>query len=145
MAKMGIEAVYRKPNTSKRRPCHPVYPYLLRGRKIEWANEVCAMDITYIPMARGWVYLAAVVDWASHNVLAHRVSISMDTTFCLEALEEAFARHHDGRLLPAARLSFLRHLPGHHPATMPRLAQRRGSDDACLNSFHSSFRELMAN
>ena len=53
-------------------------------------------------MARGWVYLAAVVDWASHNVLAHRVSISMDTTFCLEALEEAFARHHDGRLLPAA-------------------------------------------
>ena len=70
-----------------------MYPYLLRGRKIERANEVWAMDITYIPMARGWVYLAAVVDWASRRVLAHRVSISMDTTFCLEALEEAFERH----------------------------------------------------
>ncbi len=93
MAKMGIEALYRKPNTSKKHPGHPVYPYLLRGRKIERANEVWAMDITYIPMARGWVYLAAVVDWASRKVLAHRVSISMDTTFCLEALEEAFARH----------------------------------------------------
>ncbi|MDP1340388.1 DDE-type integrase/transposase/recombinase, partial [Klebsiella variicola] len=61
--------------------------------KIERANEVWAMDITYIPMARGWVYLAAVADWASRRVLAHRVSISMDTTFCLEALEEAFERH----------------------------------------------------
>lgn len=93
MAKMGIEALYRKPNTSKKHPGHPVYPYLLRGRKIEQANEVWAMDITYIPMARGWVYLAAVVDWASRRVLAHRVSISMDTTFCLDALEEAFVRH----------------------------------------------------
>ncbi|MDP0947445.1 DDE-type integrase/transposase/recombinase, partial [Klebsiella pneumoniae] len=83
-----IEALYRKPNTSKKHPGHAVYPYLLRGRKIERANEVWAMDITYIPMARGWVYLAAVVDWASRRVLAHRVSISMDTTFCLEALEE---------------------------------------------------------
>lgn len=93
MAKMGIEALYRKPNTSKKHPGHPVYPYLLRGRKIEQANEVWAMDITYIPMARGWVYLAAVVDWASRRVLAHRVSISMDTTFCLDALEEALVRH----------------------------------------------------
>lgn len=93
MAKMGIEALYRKPNTSKKHPGHAVHPYLLRGCKIERANEVWAMDITYIPMARGWVYLAAVVDWASRKVLAHRVSISMDTAFCLEALEEAFARH----------------------------------------------------
>lgn len=93
MARMGIEALYRKPNTSRKHPGHAVYPYLLRGRRIERANEVWAMDITYIPMARGWVYLAAVVDWASRRVLAHRVSISMDTAFCLEALEEAFARH----------------------------------------------------
>lgn len=93
MAKMGIEALYRKPHTSKKHPGHAVYPYLLRGRKIERANEVWAMDITYVPMARGWIYLAAVVDWASRRVLAHRISISMDTTFCLEALEEAFARH----------------------------------------------------
>ena len=70
-----------------------MYPYLLRGKKIERANEVWATDITYIPMARGRVYLAAVVDWASRRVLAHRVSISMDVAFCLDALDEAFARH----------------------------------------------------
>ena len=93
MRKMGIEALYRKPNTSKKHPQHTVFPYLLRKLKIERANHVWAMDITYIPMARGWVYLAAVVDWASRRVLAHRVSISMDTSFCIEALEEAFAKY----------------------------------------------------
>jgi putative transposase len=93
MRLMGIEALYRKPNTSKKHPGHTVYPYLLRGMKIERANHVWATDITYIPMACGWVYLCAIVDWASRRVLAHRVSISMDTTFCLEALEEAFAKH----------------------------------------------------
>ena len=93
MARMGIEALYRKPNTSRKHPGHKVYPYLLRGMRIERANQVWAMDITYIPMARGWVYLAAVVDWASRRVLAHRVSITMDTAFCIEALQEAFARH----------------------------------------------------
>lgn len=92
MRKMGIEALYRKPNTSKKHPEHAVFPYLLRGIKIERANHVWAMDITYVPMARGWVYLAAVVDWASRRVLAHRVSISMDTSFCIAALEEAFAK-----------------------------------------------------
>ena len=93
MARMGIEALYRKPNTSKKHPAHKVYPYLLRGMRIDRANQVWAMDITYIPMARGWVYLAAVVDWASRRVLAHRVSITMDTAFCIEALEEACALH----------------------------------------------------
>ena len=93
MARMGIEALYRKPNTSKKHPAHKVYPYLLRGMRIDRANQVWAMDITYIPMARGWVYLAAVVDWASRRVLSSRVSITMDTAFCIEALEEAFARH----------------------------------------------------
>ena len=93
MAKMAIEALYRKPNTSRKHPAHKVYPYLLRGVSITRANEVWAMDITYIPMARGWVYLAAVVDWASRRVLAHRLSITMDTEFCIEALQEAFTRH----------------------------------------------------
>ena len=93
MARMSIEALYRKPNTSKKHPGHTVYPYLLRGMKIERANQVWATDITYIPMAQGWVYLCAVVDWASRRVLAHRISISMDTSFCLEALEEAFAKY----------------------------------------------------
>jgi putative transposase len=93
MARMGIEALYRKPNTSKKHAGHTVHPYLLRGLKIERANQVWATDITYIPMAHGWVYLCAVVDWASRRVLSHRISISMDTSFCLEALEEAFVRH----------------------------------------------------
>ena len=93
MQRMGIEALYRKPNTSKKHPGHTVYPYLLRGVTIARANEVWATDITYIPMACGWVYLCAIVDWASRKVLAHRVSISMDTAFCLEALEEAFAKY----------------------------------------------------
>jgi len=93
MQRMGIEALYRKPNTSKKQPGHKIYPYLLRGMKIERANHVWATDITYIPMACGWVYLCAIVDWASRKVLAHRVSISMDTAFCIEALEEAFAKY----------------------------------------------------
>ena len=93
MRLMGIEALYRKPNTSKKHPGHKVYPYLLRGMKIERANHVWATDITYIPMACGWVYLCAIVDWASRKVLSHRVSISMDSTFCVEALEEALAKY----------------------------------------------------
>ena len=79
MRRMGIEALYRKPNTSKKHPSHKVYPYLLRGLKIDRANQVWATDITYIPMACGWVYLCAIVDWASRRVLSHRVSISMDS------------------------------------------------------------------
>lgn len=93
MARMGIEALYRKPRTTKTHPGHAIHPYRLKGLKIERANQVWAMDITYVPMARGWVYLAAIIDWASRRVLAHRVSISMDTSFCLAALEEAFARY----------------------------------------------------
>jgi len=93
MRRMGIEALYRRPNTSKPAPGHKIYPYLLRGLKIERPNQVWAMDITYIPMARGFVYLAAVVDWFSRRVLSHRVSITMEADFCVEALEEAVAKH----------------------------------------------------
>ena len=93
MKRMDIEAVYRKPNTSKPAPGHKIYPYLLRGMKIERPNQVWAMDITYVPMARGFVYLAAVLDWFSRRVLSWRVSISMDASFCVEALEEAMVRH----------------------------------------------------
>ena len=93
MRKMGIEALYRRPNTSRKHPEHPVYPYLLRGLRITQPNQVWAMDITYIPMARGFVYLAAVVDWYSRKVLAHRVSITMETDFCIEAVNEAMARY----------------------------------------------------
>jgi putative transposase len=93
MKRMGMEALYRKPNTSKPAPGHKVYPYLLRGVTIDRPNQVWAMDITYVPMARGFVYLAAVVDWFSRRVLAWRVSITLETSFCIEALEEALARH----------------------------------------------------
>ena len=92
MRRMGIQALYRKPNTSKRHPAHAVFAYALRGLAIERANHVWALDITYIPMARGWVYLVAVLDWYSRRVLAHRVSITMEADFCVEALREAAAR-----------------------------------------------------
>jgi putative transposase len=93
MKRMGIEAIYRRPNTSKPAPDHKIYPYLLRGLKVERPNQVWAMDVTYIPMARGFVYLVAVVDWFSRRVLSHRVSITMEADFCVEALEEALAKH----------------------------------------------------
>jgi len=93
MRRMGLKALYRKPNTSKRGKGHTIYPYLLRGLTIDRPNQVWAMDITYIPMARGFVYLCAVVDWASRKVLSHRVSITMESDFCVEALEEALATH----------------------------------------------------
>jgi putative transposase len=93
MRKMGIEALYRKPNTSRRHAAHRIYPYLLQNLAIERPNHVWAMDITYVPMARGFVYLAAVLDWASRRVLAWRLSISMNTDFCIEALQEAITRY----------------------------------------------------
>jgi len=93
MKRIGIEAIYRRPNTSKPAPGHKIYPYLLRGLKVDHPNQVWAMDITYIPMARGFVYLAAVVDWFSRRVLAWRLSITMEAAFCIEALEEALAKY----------------------------------------------------
>ena len=93
MRRMGIEALYRRPRTTKPEPGHKIYPYLLRGMAIARPNQVWAMDITYIPMARGFVYLAAVLDWFSRRVLAWRVSITLEAAFCVEALEDALARY----------------------------------------------------
>jgi putative transposase len=93
MKRMGLEALYRKPNTSKPVPGHTIYPYLLRKLPVTRPNQVWAMDITYSPMARGFVYLAAVVDWFSRRVLAWRLSITLEAAFCIEALEEALARY----------------------------------------------------
>ena len=93
MKRMGIEALYRKPDTSEPTPGHTIYPYLLRNLSITRPNHVWAMDITYIPMARGFIYLAAVVDWATRRILAWRVSITLDAGFCIEAREEALSRH----------------------------------------------------
>ena len=93
MLHMGIAAICPQPGTSRRHRAHPVYPYLLRHKTITRPNEVWAMDITYIPMAHGFVYLAAVLDWASRRVLSWRVSITLDSAFCIAAVEEAIAKH----------------------------------------------------
>ena len=93
MQKMGIEAVYRRPSTTKPAPGHKIYPYLLRGLAIDRPNHVWATDITYIPMARGFVYLCAVMDWYARRVLAWRLSITMEADFCVEALEDAIAHY----------------------------------------------------
>jgi len=93
MRRIGIEALYRRRNTSKRNVAHRIYPYLLRNVAIERPNHVWAMDITYLPMKRGFVYLAAVLDWATRRILSWRVSNSMTADFRVEALEEAIVRH----------------------------------------------------
>ena len=93
MKKMGIAAMYRKPKTSKPHPAHKVYPYLLRGLEITRANQVWAADITYLPMARGFCYLVAIMDWTSRKVLAWRLSNTLDASFCVEALQEALQKY----------------------------------------------------
>jgi putative transposase len=93
MKRMGIEALYRKPATSKKHPGHEVYPYLLRSLAINRANQVWALDTTYIPMAKGFVYLTAVMDWASRRVLASKVAITLEACHAVDVLQEAFNRH----------------------------------------------------
>ena len=93
MRQMGIRALYPKPRTSKPGKGHKIYPYLLRDLVIDRPNQVWATDISYIPMAKGFVYLVAVIDWYSRKVLSWRLSNSMDTDFCIDALEEALSRH----------------------------------------------------
>jgi putative transposase len=93
MRRMGVEAIYRKPNTSKPAQGHKIYPYLLRNVAVTRANQVWSTDISYIPMKRGFVYLIAVIDWFSRRVLSWKLSITMDVSFCLEALDEALSKH----------------------------------------------------
>ena len=92
MRVMGLKAVYRRPRTSKPGPGHKIYPYLLGGLKITRPNQVWAADITYIPMARGFLYLVAIIDWYSRYVLSWRLSNTLDVGFCVEALEEALKK-----------------------------------------------------
>lgn len=93
MRQLGIQAVYAKPNTSQPHPKHPIYPYLLKGLNINRSNQVWCADITYIPMQKGFLYLVAIMDWYSRNVLAWRLSNSMEADFCVDALKEALRRH----------------------------------------------------
>jgi putative transposase len=144
MKRMSIEAIYRRPNTSKPAPGHKIYPYLLRGVKVDRPNQVWAMDITYIPMARGFVYplavrqllaiavrLAAVVDWFSRRVLSHRVSITMEADFCVEALEEALARYGKPGMSARCKASSRQHRPGQpvHQRGVHRGADRQRDQD----------------
>ena len=93
MQVMGIEAIYQKPNTSRKHPEHKIYPYLLAGLEIIRPNQVWCADITYIPMAKGFLYLVAVMDWHSRRVLAWRLSLTLESEFCVEALQEALRLH----------------------------------------------------
>jgi len=93
MRLMGLQAIYPKPRTTKPHPQNKVYPYLLRGLKINRPDQVWATDITYVPMSKGFMYLVAIMDWHSRKVLSWRVSNSMDTDFCIEALEEAIDKY----------------------------------------------------
>ena len=93
MRKMGLVAIYQKPRTSVRHPEHKIYPYLLRGLRINRPNQVLCADITYVPLKRGFLYLVAIMDWHSRAVLAWRLSNTMDAEFCVAALEEAINRY----------------------------------------------------
>ena len=93
MRNMGLSAIYQKPNTSKPHQEHKIYPYLLRGMIINKPNQVWCTDITYIPMRRGFLYLVAIMDWANRKVLSWRLSNTLDTNFCIEALEEAIENY----------------------------------------------------
>ena len=91
MRLMGLEAVYQKTRLSQRNPDHKVYPYLLRDLTVEWPDHVWCTDITYIPMRRGWVYLVTILDWFSRYVLAWEISVTLDTSFFISALQRALA------------------------------------------------------
>jgi putative transposase len=93
MRRMRITAIYRRPRTSQRHPAHPVFPYLLRTLTVDRPNHVWATDITHLPMARGFVFLCAIMDWATRKVLAWRISTTLTSDFCVDALEEALRRY----------------------------------------------------
>ena len=93
MGIMGLQAIYKGPNTSKKHPQHRIYPYLLRGLAITRPNQVWCSDITYIPVKRGFLYLVVIMDWATRKVLSWRLSNTLDASFCVEALEEAIVRY----------------------------------------------------
>ncbi len=127
LRRMGIEALYRRPNTSKPAPGHRIYPYLLRGLLVDRPNQVWAMDITYIPMARGFVYLAAVVDWFSRRPLAWRLSITLEVEFCLDAVNVALTRHGKPEIFNTDQGSQAVHQRGvHRLAAGPRDRHQHG-------------------
>ena len=121
MKQMRMMALYRRPTTSHPTPGHQIYPYLLRKVAVTKPNQVWAMDITYVPMARGFVYLVAVVDWFSRKVLAWRLSITLETGPCVEALSEALARHGTPEIMRSGQ-------PVHLSGLSPGVADRQDRD-----------------
>lgn len=124
MKRMGIQALYHRSNTSKRAPGHKVYPYLLRKLEVTRPNQVWAMDITYIPMARGFVYLVAVLDWFSRRVLAWRLSTTLETGPCIDALKEAMRRHGKPEIMNTGQPVFINRL--HQDAERRRHPDQHG-------------------
>ena len=129
MRLMGLQAIYRAPRTSDPHPEHRVYPYLLKGMSMSRSNQAGCADITYIPVCRGFLYLVAVMDWASRHVLAWRLSNTLDAGFCVEALDEALTRHGQPEIFkyrsgqPVHRLRLHRTLAG---GRCPNLDGRQG-------------------
>ena len=112
MLRMGIEALYRRPNTSNPAPGQKIHPYLLRGLAVERPNQVWAMDISYIPMARGFVYLAAIIDWFSRRVLSWRLSITMEVDFAAPRCPSGLPRSSRGGVGEVSQARHLQHRPG---------------------------------
>ena len=137
MRRMGIEALYRRPRTTKPEPGHKIYPYLLRGMEITRPNQVWAMDITYIPMARGFVYLAVVLDWFSRRVLSWRLSITMEAAFCVETLEDALGSSRQAGDLQH-RPGLAVHRRGLHRRARPTTASRSAWTARALGGTTSS-------
>jgi len=131
MRKMGIAALGPKPNTTKPAPGHKIYPYLLRNMTIDRPNQVWAADITYLPIGRGFLYLVAIIDWASRAVLAWRISNTMDSSFCLAALDDALARYGRPEISARCEASSRQHRPGqpvHRCGLHRRVGGRRDQD-----------------
>ena len=125
MRLMGLEAIYRRPNTSKPAPGHRIFPYLLKGVEVNRVDQVWAADITYIPMAKGFLYLVAIMDWHSRHVLAWKLSNTMDTSFCVAALEEALGKDDRRYSTPTRGVS--------SPVRpLPRRCRSRGSRSAWM-------------
>jgi putative transposase len=125
MKKVGVEALYRKPNTSKPEPGHKIYPYLLRDVKVVRPNQVWTTDISYILMAHGFVYLCAVIDWFTRRVLAWAVSVTIETAFCVEALEEALEKYQKPDIFNTDQGSLLGLDPGITSAAFTSVLQNR--------------------
>lgn len=138
MRLMGLMPIYQKPNTSKAAKGHKIYPYLLRGLRVDRPNQVWCADITYLPMRRGFLYLVAIMDWHTRKVLAWRISNTLEADFCVEALNEAIHKFGSPEIMNTDRAVSLRLLPGQtasaDPASASQWTERAGSSTTSSSS-----------